>query len=272
VGSGTFTLTINGSNFVPGAVVQWNANGTTIPLATSFLNSGQLTATVPSSLLTTAGTASVSVLQFINGTPLTSNAAIFNITSSSTTIVATGLNITATVNVAQDFTVAQFTDSAPNAQPGAYAVAINFGDGTPVQAGNVTQPGGPGTPFLVDATHTYTQTGTFPVQVRIFKEVGGFAATSSTATVNPAGGGASAGLLGQNTILGAISVHTLELGNPLMVSPGKPATQLPIQPSISAQSGQASSAEDLYWQMVGRGDSNDWASDTLASSLEGITI
>src|SRR5262249_36627332 len=147
------------------------------------------------------GTVLVNVIETIGQNTVISNTATFTITSSSSAIVATGIDITATVNVAQDFTVAQFTDSGPNAQPGAYAVAIDFGDGTSVQARTVTQPGGPGTPFFIDATHTYTQTGTFRVHVRIFKEGGGFAETFSTATVGAAGapqgpGGSSAASLG----------------------------------------------------------------------------
>jgi hypothetical protein len=175
--------------------------------------------------------------------------------------------------VAQDFTVAQFTDSGPDAQPGAYSVAIDFGDGTRLQAGKVTQPGGPGTPFFVHATHTYTATGTFTVLVRIFKEIGDYAQTSSTATVTGGGGGGAAALAGQSPLLGAIRVQTVQVGSPLTVSP-KLAPQPPIQPSAAAQTGQPSSAGDLYWQLVGRGEqitgSLDWVADALALNVEGI--
>src|SRR5262249_25385643 len=184
-GSGGFTLFVTGTNFVPGATVRFN--GTNLP--TTFVSSSQLSAFVSSSLLTSAGSFPVTVSQFNGQNTVISNAVPFTITQSNpSTIPATGLNVTATANVAQDFTVAQFTDTAPNAQPGAYAVSIDFGDGTPVQSGRVTQPGGSGTPFFVDATHTYTQTGTFTIHVRIFKEVGGSAETFSTATVSAAAG------------------------------------------------------------------------------------
>jgi hypothetical protein len=102
-------------------------------------------------------------------------------------LTATGIDFAAIVGVAQDFTVAQYTDSDPSAHTGGYAVPLDFGDGTPVQAGTVTQPDGPGTPFYVDAIHTYTQTGTFTVDVRIYTEADGFAETFSTATVIGAG-------------------------------------------------------------------------------------
>jgi hypothetical protein len=223
-GSGSFTLTVNGSGFVPGAMVQWTTNGVTMPLVTTFLNSTQLQAAIPSSLLTAAGTAAVTVTQVINGITVTSNAVSFTISSVSPTLIVMGLNITATVNVAQDFTVALFTDTSPNAQPGAYAVPVNFGDGTPVQAGTVTQPGGPGTPFLVNATHTYTETGTFTVQVQVFKEIGGFGEAMSTATVTGAGGGGAASVVGNNPLV----LRTLGPGATRTVVPSAVSTT-PLQ-------------------------------------------
>jgi len=216
----------------------------------------------------------VTVSQLVEGSTRISNAATFSITPVSTTITATGLNISATVNVAQDFMVAQFTDSGSDAQPGAYAVPIDFGDGTPLQAGRVTQPGGPGTPFFVDATHTYTQTGTFTVLVRIFKEIQGYAQTSSTATVTGAGGGGAAAFVGQNPLLGAFGLQTVEVGSPLTLS-SKSGPQVPIQSPAAAQSGPPSRAADLYWQLVGSGrqapGSLDWVPDTLALNVEGIS-
>src|SRR5207249_2371320 len=126
-GSNGFTLTVNGSGFVSGATVQ--LNGTTLP--TAFLNGGQLTAFVSSSFLTSAGSFPITVTEFNGQSTVTSSPVTFTVGQRVTsTITATGLNITATANVAQDFTVAQFTDSASNAQPGAYAVSVDFGDGT----------------------------------------------------------------------------------------------------------------------------------------------
>ncbi len=57
-GAAQFNLTVTGSAFVSGAVVQWNGTG----LATTFVGSTSLTAIVPATDLTTAGTASVTVL------------------------------------------------------------------------------------------------------------------------------------------------------------------------------------------------------------------
>ena len=56
-GGAAFTLTVNGSGFVSGAVVQWNGSA----LSTTFVSSTQLTATVSSGLIANAGTATITV-------------------------------------------------------------------------------------------------------------------------------------------------------------------------------------------------------------------
>src|SRR5207237_52192 len=74
VGSAEFTLTVNGTNFVSTSTVNWNG----APLATSFVSATQLTATVPASLVATAGTASITVANPSPGGG-TSNAQTFTI-------------------------------------------------------------------------------------------------------------------------------------------------------------------------------------------------
>jgi uncharacterized protein (TIGR03437 family) len=54
-----FTLTINGSGFQSGSTVVWNNSS----LATSFVNFNQLTASVPTSLIASQGSASVTVTE-----------------------------------------------------------------------------------------------------------------------------------------------------------------------------------------------------------------
>jgi len=56
-GANAFTLTVNGTNFTSGNVVQWNG----MSLVTTFVSSTQLTAPVSSSLIASAGLASVAV-------------------------------------------------------------------------------------------------------------------------------------------------------------------------------------------------------------------
>jgi streptogramin lyase len=57
-GGTTFTLTVNGTSFVPGAGVDWNGTA----LATSFVSATQLTASVPATLIASAGIATVAVV------------------------------------------------------------------------------------------------------------------------------------------------------------------------------------------------------------------
>jgi hypothetical protein len=56
-GSAGFTLTVNGTGFVSGSVVNWNGTA----LSTTLVSSSQLTATVPASDIVTASTASITV-------------------------------------------------------------------------------------------------------------------------------------------------------------------------------------------------------------------
>jgi hypothetical protein len=57
-GGAGFTLTVNGTGFVPSSVVDWNGTA----LATTFVSGSQLTATVPAGNIATASTALVTVL------------------------------------------------------------------------------------------------------------------------------------------------------------------------------------------------------------------
>src|SRR5437016_4184159 len=57
-----FTLTVNGTGFVSGSVVNWNAS----PRPTTFISGSQLTASIATADIATAGTASVTV---VNPTP-----------------------------------------------------------------------------------------------------------------------------------------------------------------------------------------------------------
>jgi hypothetical protein len=56
-GSAAFTLTVDGSGFVSGSIVNWNG----APLATTYVSASRLTASVPASNIAAAGTASITV-------------------------------------------------------------------------------------------------------------------------------------------------------------------------------------------------------------------
>jgi len=97
-GGAAFTLTIDGTNFVSGATVQWD----TTVLTTTFVSATQLTADVPASLIATIGTASVTV----TSTGAVSSAAMFTINKpvpaitslSPSTATAGGAAFTLTIN------------------------------------------------------------------------------------------------------------------------------------------------------------------------------
>jgi len=76
-----FTLTVKGTGFVSGAVVNWNDSS----LATTFVSHSQLTASVPASDIAAASTASVTV---VNPSPGggTSNVMFFEVTPSTSSI------------------------------------------------------------------------------------------------------------------------------------------------------------------------------------------
>jgi hypothetical protein len=75
-GTGTFTLTVTGSNFAAGALCLWNGSVVT----TTVNSSNQLTATVQGTAIAAAGTAQVTVsVPVTGGNPLLSNALPFTI-------------------------------------------------------------------------------------------------------------------------------------------------------------------------------------------------
>jgi hypothetical protein len=82
-GSGAFTLTVTGTNFVTVSVVNWNG----VALPTTYASATQLTAQVPATDITNAGTATITVL---NPTPggATSGAAALTIATPGTLSVA----------------------------------------------------------------------------------------------------------------------------------------------------------------------------------------
>jgi hypothetical protein len=74
--------------------------------------------------------------------------------------------------------VAAFTDNNPGAPVSDFTATIDWGDGSPQSAGTLSQPGGPGTPFVVSGGHTYADSGvnggvgTYAIKVHV-TDVGG---------------------------------------------------------------------------------------------------
>ena len=77
-GGPEFVLTVNGSGFVSGSKVSWNGSA----LPTTFVNSEELTATVPSANIAAPGTAWVTV----SSGGVSSNVAYFEITNGTTSV------------------------------------------------------------------------------------------------------------------------------------------------------------------------------------------
>ncbi len=102
LGGTQFTLTVNGSSFVMGAAVQWNGS----PRTTSFVSATQLTATIPATDITAAGTAQVGVMNPTPGGGTSASTLTFTINNpmpvinglSPSSVSAGGTQFTLTVN------------------------------------------------------------------------------------------------------------------------------------------------------------------------------
>jgi hypothetical protein len=128
-GGQSFTLTVNGTGFVPGSVVQWTGTA----LATTFLSAAQLTASVPASDIAAAGTASVRVVN--PGVGAASNVAFFQVIGSSSTVTFGNASV-ATASGPEDVTVADFNGDGKldlavcNILAGELSIMLGNGDGT----------------------------------------------------------------------------------------------------------------------------------------------
>jgi hypothetical protein len=133
VNSGAFTLQVTGTNFVPGAVVQWNgANRVTTYVTNS--NGTQLTAQIPNSDLQAAGTPQVRVVNPAPGGGA-SNALTFTVatpsqipritTISPTTVQGGGQDFTLTVN-GSGFVNASVVRINGNSQPTTFVSATQL--------------------------------------------------------------------------------------------------------------------------------------------------
>jgi hypothetical protein len=129
-GGSSFTLTLNGTGFVPLSIVNWNG----LPLSTTFVSKGQLRATVPASDLVSAGAAVLTVVSPAPGGG-TSNALAFEVGLPTTTPFFSGPALTVggdpVAGVAGDFNADGFADLAlANSTDGTVSVLLGNGDGT----------------------------------------------------------------------------------------------------------------------------------------------
>lgn len=88
-GGAAFTVALEGTGFVSGSKVNWNGTG----LATTFVNSRKLTATVPASAIAAATTASVTAINPAPGGGA-SNVIYFPVTTPTTSVSLSASNLT----------------------------------------------------------------------------------------------------------------------------------------------------------------------------------
>ena len=128
-GAATFTLTVNGSSFVSGAVVNWNGNART----TTFVGSSQVTASITAADVAAAGTASVTVSNPAPGGGV-SNVANFQVVKNGYTVSFSKLDY-ATNTSPQDVAAGDFNgdgklDLAVPTGSNSVSVLLGNGDGT----------------------------------------------------------------------------------------------------------------------------------------------
>ncbi|TRW22359.1 T9SS sorting signal type C domain-containing protein [Flavobacterium zepuense] len=137
-GTGAFTLTVNGSNFINSSVVKWNG----VNLTTTYVSATQLTAAVPAGNISSAGTAAITVG---TGTAI-SNALSFTIDPAGVPSISTSISaipafttITGTASAAQTFTSsgANLTGNITVTAPANFEVSLASA-GTYTQSVNVT--------------------------------------------------------------------------------------------------------------------------------------
>ncbi|MET4076454.1 IPT/TIG domain-containing protein [Hymenobacter sp. UYCo722] len=161
-GSAAFTLTVNGTGFLSGSVV--NFNGTA--LTTTFGSATQLTAAVPASAVATAGTYNVTVANPSANQGGTSAAAAFTVTTAAPTITSftptSGPVSTATVPTTVTVTGTDFTGATAVTLNGVTITGFTVVNNTTITF-NVPTGATSGVITVTTPTGTATSTGIFSV-------------------------------------------------------------------------------------------------------------
>ncbi len=229
VGSGAFTLTVTGTGFLNGAIVNWNSTA----LATTFGNATQLTAQVPATLLAQAGGAAIQVLDPNN---TQSNTVTFTI--SATPLTITSINPNSAIAGAAGFTL---TVTGTGFLSGAVvswnstALATSFGSATQLTAtvpASLLAQSGSATVLVTNPSQAQSNTATFTINP----------AAPTIASINPASAtvGAAAFTL---TVTGAgfLSGAVVNWNSTALATTFGSATQLTaaVPASLLAQAGSA---------------------------------
>ncbi len=171
-GGALFDLTLNGSGFVESSTVLWNGS----PLATTYVSSNQLTASVPAANIAAIGSASVTVSNpVLSGDGGTSNALTFTINN-----VAPQVGIVSVSPEPSDEGSA-VTASASFSDPGndgPYTCTVDYGDGSGAVAGTVTVSTCDG------PSHTYDDNGNYSVTIAVTDANNGTGSNSATHEVD----------------------------------------------------------------------------------------
>jgi hypothetical protein len=174
--SGGFTLTVTGTGFVSTSKIHWNAS----TLFTTFVSNTTLSTTVSASFVAEEGQPLITVVNPAPGGG-TSTPQTFTIGDAALTASVTPLSLTEAVSFSGQ--IAAFSDANLQAPlldftTKSGGATINWGDATTPTSGAVSQPGGIGTQFVVNAVHTYAEEGVFTIQVTI-TDLGGSTITST---------------------------------------------------------------------------------------------
>jgi subtilisin family serine protease len=162
-GTSSLSLTVIGSNFTPGSVVRWNGS----PRATTYVMPTQLTATISSADLASAGTPQVTVFTPAPGGG-TSNAVTFTVTQAATLTVNTSLvprgglvtvTLTGGLGGASDW----LAFAPTSASDSGYVEWTYVGSGVTTRTWTITAPTAPGTyEFRLFLNDGFTRAATSP--------------------------------------------------------------------------------------------------------------
>jgi hypothetical protein len=127
------------------------------------------------------------------------------------------VNLNANTGATISGEVGSFNDTNPDGSLSDFTATINWGDGSPLTTGVITQPGGIGTRFIVSGTHTYANPGDFDTLITV-TDVGGSRVTlTGTATITdlPVTGSVNNFLVTTGESTGTIVLATFSDPNPL---------------------------------------------------------
>jgi hypothetical protein len=168
---GPYTLVVNGGSFAADAVVSLNG----APLATTFINAGQLQAAVPAALAEEA----VDSVTVSNPGPEGGTSSALPLTVSDAPLSASGQPLAAAEAGVLSGIVASFTDPGGAELAGHYSAVVDWGDGSSSQATLTPASGG----FNVLASHSYEEEGAYQATTTIVDDGGATVTATSPVTI-----------------------------------------------------------------------------------------